>query len=221
MQTVIERAEYKLQQADMALRHLRAARKDIAQELRRGRSGYEPNLLLDTFFFSCLGLAKSAYNIVKDAERGRFQPSIHSWRVNGLDHKGRTQFNRMMKLRDIDVHHGRSEGVVLSAMIPMERDVYDWQYQQQPNYAALGISRPMTEHVNPDGATASSYDGLQGTMALYIDVAGERCEASNACERFILQLRQMLNAVSAANVPPLSLFWRMVLRLQKCLGFEV
>jgi hypothetical protein len=79
----------------------------------------------------------------------------------------------------------------------------------------------MTEHVNPDGDTVSSYDGLQGTMALYIDVAGERCEASNACERFITQLRHMLNAVSAADVPPLSLFWRMVLRLQKGLGFEV
>ncbi len=55
---------------------------------------------LDAFFFSCLGLAKSAYYIIKDDQGSRYRDAIHSWRMNLLNHKGRTQFNRMMKLRD-------------------------------------------------------------------------------------------------------------------------
>ena len=126
----------------------------------------------------------------------------------GLGHTltDRTQFNRMMGLRDIDVHQGKSDGKTLAKAIPIERSFEDdcWLYQQQPNYAALGISRPVTEHKNPDGSTVSSYDGLQGSMSLYIEIAGETCEASNACEKFIAQLSQLIDAVGAANLPPLS-----------------
>jgi hypothetical protein len=91
------------------------------------------------------------------------------------------------------------------AVGPIERSSDDdsWMYQQRPNYAALGISRPITEHKNPDGSTVSSYDGLQGSMCLYVEIAGETCEAFNACERFIAQLSQLIDAVGAANVPPL------------------
>jgi hypothetical protein len=115
------------------------------------------------------------------------------------------QFNRMMGLRDKDVHQGKSEGKTLANAIPIERNFEDdfWMYQQQSNYAALGIGRPVTEHINPDGSTVSSYDGLQGSMSLYIEIAGETCEASNACEKFIAQLSQLIDAVGAANLPPL------------------
>ena len=198
----LERARYKLCQADIALRCLRHVPTEIAADLRRARTISHPDLRLDTFFFSCLGLAKSAYNIIND---DRYRDAIYSWRMNALDHKGRTQFNRMMNLRDIDVHQGRFDGKTLATMIPMERssDNDGWMYQQQPNYAALGISRPVTEHENPDGSTVSSYDGLQGTMCLYAEIAGETCEASSACERFIAQLSSLIDAVEAANVPPL------------------
>jgi hypothetical protein len=126
--------------------------------------------------------------------------------MNVLDHTGRTQFNKMMKLRDDDVHHGRSDGKTLATMIPIERSSDDdvWMYQQQPNYAALGISRTVTQHKNPDGSTVSSYDGLRASMCLYVEIAGETCEASNACERFIAQLGNLIDEVEAANVPPLS-----------------
>ena len=111
-----------------------------------------------------------------------------------------------MGLRDKDVHQGKSDGKTLAKAIPIERSFEDdsWMYQQQPNYAALGISRPVTEHKNPDGSTVSSYDGSQGSMSLYIEIAGETCEASNACEKFIAQLSQLIDAVGAANLPPLS-----------------
>jgi hypothetical protein len=199
----IERARYKLRQAEMALRYLRHVPTDIAADLRRARPISDPDLRLDTFFFSCLGLSKSAYYIIMTDQRSR--DAIHSWRMNVLDHRGRTLFNRMMRLRDNDVHQGRSEGKTLATLIPIERSSDDdvWMYQQQPNYAALGISRPVTEHKNPDGSTVNSYNGLQGSMSLYVEIAGETCEASNACERFIAQLSHLIDAVGAANVPPL------------------
>jgi hypothetical protein len=131
--------------------------------------------------------------------------------MNVLDLKGRTQFNKMTKLRDIDVHHGRSDGKALPTMIPIEHSSDDdsWMYQQQPNNAALGIRRTATQHKNPDGSTVSSYDGLQASMGLYVEIAGETCEASNACERFIAQLGNLIDEVEAAKVPPLSSLQRL------------
>jgi hypothetical protein len=201
----IERARYKLRQADVALHHLRHLRTEIAIDQRRARPHSDPDLLLSTFFFSCLGLAQSAFYTIMDEHERSSKDAIQGWRKNVLGELGCRQFNRMMKLRDNDVHHGRSDGKTLPTMIPVERSSDDaWMYQQRPNYAALGISRPVTEHENPDGSTVSSYDGLQGSISLYIEIAGETCEASNACERFIAQLRQMIDAVGAAIVSPLS-----------------
>lgn len=198
----IERARYKLRQADMALGHLRQVPTEIAADLRRARTVNDPDLRLDTFFFSCLGLSQSAFYIID--QETRHKDAIRSWRMNALDEKGRTQFNRMMSLRDNDVHHGRSDGKTLATMIPIERSYGDdaWRHQLQPNYAALGISRQTTEHRNPDGSTVSSYDGLQGSMCMYVEIAGETCEASNACEQFITQLRQLIDAVAALNATP-------------------
>jgi hypothetical protein len=215
-----ERARYKLRQAELVLNCLRYVPNEIAADLRRARPISDPDLRLDTFFFSCLSLAKSAYYIVKDDQGGRYEDTIQSWRMNVLDHKGREQFNRMMRLRDKDVHHGQSEGKTHSTMIPIERSTDDdtWMYQQQPNYAVFGISRPATEHTMPDGSTVSSYEGLQGSMGLYVEIAGETCEAGNACERFISQLRSLIDALEAANVPPLSPLQRLWLWLRKKIG---
>jgi hypothetical protein len=193
---------------------------EIARDLRRGRTISDPDLRLDTFFFACLGLAKSAYYVVDHGSA--YTQAIHSWRMNVLDHKGRTQFNRMMRLRDIDVHQGRTDGQTLAAMIAIERSYGDeaWLYQPRPNYAALGISPPLTQHKNPDGNTVSSSEGLQGSMCLYIEIAGETCEASNACERFIAQLGALIDAVGAANIPPLSLRQRLSLWFREKLGLR-
>jgi hypothetical protein len=218
----LKRARYKLRQAEMALAYLRQVPSEIAADLRRARELGHPDLRLDTFFFSCLGLAKSAYYIISD---DRHKDAIHSWRMNVLDIGGRTHFNRMMNLRDIDVHQGRSDGQTLATMIPMERSGTDdgWRYQQRPNYAVFGIRPPVTEHKNPDGNTVSSYDGLQGTMCLYVSIAGKTCEASNACEQFIAQLTSLIDAVETAKIPPLGAMrrlWRWLRITTRCNGRE-
>jgi hypothetical protein len=137
---------------------------------------------------------------MQEDQRGHYKNAIRNWRANVLDQSSRTQFNRMMALRDNDVHHGLSDGKALATLIRIEHSGDDdaWMYQQQPNYAALGIIRPVTQHKNPDGSTVSSFAGLQGSRGLYVEVAGETCDASNACERFISQLTQMIDVVSAA-----------------------
>jgi hypothetical protein len=196
------RATYKLRQADLMLHHLRQVPAEIAVDMRRARAVSNPDLRLDTFFFSCLGLCKSSFNIIREGQGGRYKNAIGRWRDNVLDDKGRTHFDRMMKLRDKDVHQGQSDGKALGAMIPIERRNDDdaWIYQQHTNYAVLGISRHATQHENPDGRTVRSYEGLQSSMCLYIEIAGQTWEASNACGRFIEQLRQLIDSVGAANV---------------------
>lgn len=200
----IERARYKLRQAGLALGYLRQVPAEIALDKRRARPLSIPGIRLDTFFFACLGLSKSAFNIIRNGQGGCYKDAISNWREQVLDDTSREQFDQMMKLRDMDVHQGKSDGKALAAMIPMERGSDDdaWMYQQQSNYAALGISRPVTEHENPDGSKVSSYDGLQGSVCLYIDIGGQTWEASKACERFITQLRQLVDSVAAAIVPP-------------------
>jgi hypothetical protein len=216
----IERAKYKLRQAELALSHLRSVPAEIAMDMRRARSVCNPDIRLDTFFFACLGLAKSAYYIIAYDQGRRYKDAIHSWRMNVLDNPGRTYFNKMMNLRDIDVHQGKSDGKTLGAMIPIERSSDDdtWMYQQQPNYAALGIRPTPAEYQNPDGSTVSSYDGLQSTLRLYIEIADKTWEASDACERFIVQLNQLINSVAAANVTPLALPQRIWLWFRAKLG---
>jgi hypothetical protein len=201
----IGRARYKLRQAELALSYLRQVPGEIAADMRRARPVSNPDLRLDTFFFSCLGLCKSAFNIIENGQGDRYKGAIRNWRENVLDDTGRTQFDRMMKLRDIDVHQGKSDTKMLGAMISIERSSDDdaWMYQQQTNYAALGIRPTPAEHQNPDGSTVRSYDGLQSSMHLYIEIAGKTWEASKACERFIAQLSSLIDSVGAANVPPL------------------
>ena len=162
----IARAKYKLRQAELAFAHLRQVPAEIAADLRQARKISHPDLRLDTFFFSCLGLAKSAYYIIKDDQGSRYRDAIHSWRMNVLNHKGRTQFNRMMKLRDNDVHQGRSDGRILATMMPIERSSDDWMNQRHANYAALGISPPVTEHKNPDSEIATLTVRLPPSMFL-------------------------------------------------------
>ena len=190
------RAKYKLRQAELVLCYLRNVPTEIAADLRLGRSTDHQDLRLDTFFFSCLGLAQSAFYII---DNPLHKDAIHRWRMSALDSRGRAQLNKVMNLRDTDVHHGISEGRTLPAMIPIERSSDGWMYQQRPNYAVFGISPPATEHKNPDGTIVSSYDGLQGTMQLYVDVDGEPLEASNVCERFIVQLGSLIEAIEAAH----------------------
>ena len=79
----------------MALGYLRQVPAEIALDMRRAREISDSDLRLDTLFFSCLGLAQSAFYIIYRANKA----AVSDWKNNALDQVGRTQFNRMMELR--------------------------------------------------------------------------------------------------------------------------
>src|SRR5262245_31249322 len=113
MTETIARAKYKLRQAETALGYLRQVPKEIALDLRRACTLSDPDLRLDTLFFSCLGLSQSAFYIID--QETHHKKAVRDWRMDALDQKGRARFNKMMSLRDNDVHHGLSEGKTLAA----------------------------------------------------------------------------------------------------------
>jgi hypothetical protein len=66
-------------------------------------------------------------------------------------------------------------------------------------YGHPGLGPPsMTEYTTPDGTKVSAR-ALHGTVGLYVDLAGERYEASKACELFIKQLRALMQAAISLN----------------------
>jgi hypothetical protein len=80
----VEPARYKLRQAELALGYLRQVPAQIALDQRRVRPLRIPDIRLDTFFFACLGLSKSAFNIIRNGQGGRYKGAISSWREHVL-----------------------------------------------------------------------------------------------------------------------------------------
>ena len=113
----MERAEYKLRQADLLLAYLRELPKEIAADMRR--AAYDEThhkLALETFFHACLGAAKSADYLLRKS------PSFVTIRSEFWDRSSveSARFRAMADLRDRDVHHGDVETDALTTMIPGE-----------------------------------------------------------------------------------------------------
>jgi hypothetical protein len=190
----LNRARYKLRQADLLLSHLRGVSEEIALERRRAGSGHDYRLPLDTFFFACLGAAQSVFYIVDKSRAPNFKAAIAKWKRTALDEGGRARFNKMMDLRGRDVHYGEVTGEALAKMIEM-KDTGS-MYGQHYNAALFG-PQPLTEHVNPDGEPVRAR-ALQGSVGLYVDIAGARYEATTVCAHFLDQLRDMIRAAEAS-----------------------
>ena len=78
----------------------------------------------------------------------------------------------------------------------IELDAHEYSIYTDHNAALFG-PLAMSEHKNPDGRTVRA-DSLQGTVGLYIEVCGDRLEATTACAWYIDQLRSLLRAVEVA-----------------------
>lgn len=186
----IERAaaQYKLKQAEILLAHLRTLPQQIALDLRRASSCMDHELLLASYFFACLGAARSVFYILSNSAGPQFKQRESHWRNHVLDQVGRAFFHRMTNLRDGDVHYGGAATEALGTMIPIE----DGSLQNFHNAALFGPAA-QAEHVNPDGGVVRA-PGLQGSASLYIEVDGRRVEAAAACSRYIEQLRSLIAA---------------------------
>jgi hypothetical protein len=185
-------ARYKLRQAEILLAHLRTLPEQIAPELRRASSGMDHKLLLATYFFACLGAARSVFYILSESAGRAFKQAETDWRNNALDQAGRTFFHRMTNLRDRDVHYGEVNAEALRNMIP----IADGSLTVFGNAALFGPT-PEAEYVNPDGSVSRAA-GLQGSAGLYIEVDGKQVEAADACARYLDQLRTLIAALEGA-----------------------
>lgn len=188
-------AKYKLRQAEILLAHLRTVPREIALAQRRASSGLDYQLLLETYFFASLGAARSVYFILFKTGGLKFKDVESDWRNRSLDQTEKTRFNKMLYLRDRDVHFGDVSGEALATMI--ESDDIDSMYVQH-NAAIFGPAA-LAEHVNPDGSTVRAR-GLQSSVGLHIDIGDKKYEAATACAHFIQQLRTLIAATEAAAI---------------------
>jgi hypothetical protein len=193
--TVIERAEYKLRQADLLLAYLRHQSKEIALAQRRASFVAEDGKLrLDTFFFASLEAARSAYFILKKAGP-HWKRVLDQWKADPSAKDEVDRFDAMVTLRGQDVHHGCAPSEAMGTMIPIED--HGSGFGEHYNSAIFG-PRVMTTYTNPDGTTVSGAHGLQGSMGLHVDLVGKRYEGSVACAAFIGQLRALIATAKAA-----------------------
>lgn len=193
-------AEKKLRQAEFFLGYLDDASRDIAYQHANPLDGGER---LEFFFSACLSAAQSVYYVLEKTGGRKFKETQGRWRADGLQDGERFKFARMMGIRGDDVHLATTGAEALPKYVEEDsrhQNRLPYYYQPQVYSGALFGSRPVIEEVNPDGATVRAFV-LRGTVGLYIEQHGQRVEATTACRGFISQLRSLLDAVKAGEVP--------------------
>ena len=175
--TNIADAEKKLRQATFFLGHLQRAPKEML-----GRDGNPEHLQF--YLSACLSAAKSVYEVLKKTSGTTMREVERQWREK-LPEPGR--FDRMMKLRNRDVHLASTEAESLPKYIP----------EDSSRYMVFGNMR-LDEMENPD-ETKVSGSAFRGTFGLYLKQQGRRVEAATACREFIDQLGSLLEAMKVAS----------------------
>ena len=64
--------------------------------------------------------------------------------------------------------------------------------------AALFGPIALMEHINPDGEPIRAQT-LQGTVDLYLNIAGQTIRGATACNQFIAHMRSLIDAIEAAQ----------------------
>jgi len=191
-------AEKKLRQAEFFLWHLEHEPKEIAKQLGNLRGGGDPETL-EFWFSACLSAAQSAFYVLDKTGGQDFKRIERDWRMGLATDSERFCFNWSVGLRDDDVHYGTT------AAEPLPKYIEDdsWKHSPHSYYSRNPLlfgPQQDVEMENPDGTKVSA-SILRGTVGLYLDQGGVRIEATTACRRFIDQLRSLLDAVKAADIP--------------------
>lgn len=186
----IARAEKKLRQATFF--HAYLARPAPTTEDNSEHPEY--------WFSACLSSAKSVYLILRDsdADKEKFKKIKARWEQQ-LSPGERSRFERMLKIRDNDVHRGSIKGQALTKYVEQDRSLYSIVHSGDD---ALFPMTPMAPIVNPDGSTVPMVTGqvFRGVPALYLtDKRGGRVDAIQECQDFIDWLRSLLAAVKIAE----------------------
>ncbi len=183
-------AEKKLRQARFFFCRLEEASKNMPP-LERSP---EP---LEFFFSACLSAAKSAYEVLRKTGGTTFRGAQDRWRSQ-LPEPEWARFERMMKLRDRDVHFASTETESLPKYVEDDRSRHR---RRRGGFShSFGSTGPdaLVEMENPDGTKVSGHV-LQGTVGLYLKQQGRRVEAATACREFIDHLGSLLEAMRVAS----------------------
>jgi hypothetical protein len=184
-------AEKKLRQAEFFLHHLVQA----SAEMKAGH----PTEPLEFYFSACLTAAQSVFYVMDGTGKAIFTSTEKNWR-NSLPERERSEYWRMIRLRDDDVHLATTDAESIPKYVTDDASRFAMpQYQFLAHNAALFGERPFIEEVNPDGTKVRGHI-LRSAIGLYMNRRdGSRIEAASACRQFIDQLRSLLDAVKAAS----------------------
>lgn len=187
-------ARRKLRQAEILRDYLSSLPKEIASDMRRARnSDYSP--VLEAFFSASFGAVRACFFIMRTTGGREFTVVERKWRNSYFDQEGRKRWNAMLKIRDNDVHVGQMPATAAPTMIKTDPD--ETSPYNQYNAALFGPT-PLIEHVNPDGERVLA-QSLQGSVDLYVDIAGETVKGTTACDQFISQMRSLISTVEGAQ----------------------
>lgn len=187
-------ARRKLRQAEILRDYLSGLPKEIALDMRRARhADYTP--ALDAFFSASFGAVRACLFIMHRTGGPEFKAIESNWRNAIFNQEQRTRWNAMLKIRDDDVHVGQMPAEPAATM--MKADLDENSLYNHHNAALFGPVDLM-EHINPDGEPIRA-QALQGTIDLYVNIAGETIRGTAACDRFIAHMRSLIDAVEAAQ----------------------
>ena len=120
-------AEKKLRQAGYFLWQLESASREIAYNHANALRD-ENTEHLELLFSACLSAARSVYYILEKVGGKEFKKIEQRWRVNCLKEEvERFKFNRMLRLRDDDVHFGTTGAEALPKYVKE-----DWRSRNGP-----------------------------------------------------------------------------------------
>jgi hypothetical protein len=171
---VISRAEKKLRQADFFVGHL------VTQRAQDRLSEF-----MEFYLSAALTAAQSAFYVLRDGTGRAFDRQHKKWRQTRTQ-KERAFLNRMIRLRDDDVHRGTLDATTFDKFVDarMFSAVHRFDYSGDA----------LVQETNPDGTTVRA-PGLTMLPALYIEHAGQRIEATTACQHFIALLSDLVEYI--------------------------
>jgi hypothetical protein len=128
-----------------------------------------------------LTAVQSAFYVLRDHNRSNFESERHRW-LQTRSEDERSFLNRMMSLRDTDVHSGMLDAASVDTHVDAAR---------VPGVTVFGPPGVFVEGQNPDGSTVRAA-ALMTVQALYVEHAGKRIEATVATRHFIALLRDLV-----------------------------
>lgn len=177
------RVEKKLRQADFFLTLARGRPISPPMDQYFLRVAPPPLDEQECYLSAALGAVQSAFYAMDGEERDQaarkaWRDAERAWRLE-LPERERALFNRIVRLRDDDVHVGDIGA----------RAETRWSQAPSPFFASPpdGFAVTMT---NPDGSTVTA-TALVAAPALYFDHDGKRVDMGKACEWFAHRVRSL------------------------------